>query len=119
MKHFLLAALLLAGFTTACFAQTKEKTKATTSTTTTAQKEKAKTGEKQVTNADNSKTTVKSTIKEKPATSSTMAVKKDGTLDMRYKTNKEAQKTKETEKNTARLKKNGSPDMRYKENKSH
>lgn len=38
--------------------------------------------------------------------------KKDGTPDMRYKTNKEAAKP------TTHLKKDGTPDKRYKENKT-
>ena len=45
----------------------------------------------------------------KPAAAPT---KKDGTPDMRYKANKEADKTP-----AKHMKKDGTPDMRYKENK--
>jgi hypothetical protein len=51
----------------------------------------------------------------KTATTATAAgpTKKDGTADMRYKSNKEAAKA----KTTTHLKKDGTADKRYKENK--
>jgi hypothetical protein len=50
----------------------------------------------------------------KPATTAPGPTKKDGTPDMRYKTNKDAAKAKPA----GPLKKDGTPDMRYKANKN-
>ncbi len=50
----------------------------------------------------------------KPATTTT-PTKKDGTPDMRYKSNKDAAKTAPAA--TVHTKKDGTPDKRYKENK--
>ena len=54
----------------------------------------------------------KQVAKPVPAVNQDKKVKKDGTLDMRYKENKEAEK-----KPIAPTKKDGTPDMRFKENK--
>ena len=50
----------------------------------------------------------------KPATTSAGPTKKDGSADMRYKSNKEAAKATPV---TTHTKKDGTPDQRYKENK--
>jgi hypothetical protein len=56
----------------------------------------------------------KKTTAAKPAASATAPTKKDGTPDMRYKTNKDAAKATPA---TTHTKKDGTPDKRYKENK--
>jgi hypothetical protein len=62
-------------------------------------------------------TTKPAAVSSSPKTATTAAAgptKKDGTADMRYKTNKEAAKTPPA---TVHTKKDGTPDKRYKENK--
>ena len=54
------------------------------------------------------------TVKTKSAATTAGPLKKDGTPDMRYKTNKDAAKAKPA----GPLKKDGTPDMRYKANKT-
>lgn len=48
---------------------------------------------------------------------SQMSVKGDGSLDMRYKENKEAARDGDAAHSAVHLKKNGEPDRRYKENR--
>jgi hypothetical protein len=99
MKRLLFGLFVVIGFSTTGFAQS------VTVTST------DKVTKKQNVAANNKTAPVKKESSTKPATSATMAVKKDGTLDMRYKENKDAKK------NKPHLKKDGSPDMRYKGNK--
>jgi hypothetical protein len=92
MKKILLTVSLLIAFAGFGFAQT---TPAATGTKT----KKAKTATTKTTTA--------------PKTAVTGPAKKDGTPDMRYKTNKDAAKAP-----PVHLKKDGTPDKRYKENKT-
>lgn len=48
---------------------------------------------------------------------SQMAVKKDGSLDMRHRENKEAVRSETVNTAAVHLKKNGEPDRRYRENR--
>lgn len=73
------------------------------------------------TTPDKAKKPATSTASAKPATTAATKpttaagpVKKDGTADMRYKTNKDAAKAAPA---TTHNKKDGTPDKRYKENK--
>ena len=97
MKKMLLAFIFLIGFNVYSHAQA------------TPAKAKTAKAKEPATTAAITKTSTKSTAK----TSATAGpAKKDGTPDMRYKTNKVAAKT-----TTTHLKKDGTPDKRYKENK--
>ncbi len=58
------------------------------------------------------KTSTKTKTTTSTATTTSTHTKKDGTLDMRYKENKEKKAP------AGPLKKNGTPDMRYKANKT-
>jgi hypothetical protein len=97
MKKLLFATLAILCFSIASYAQPKKAKKAKTETSAKVDT-KAKAG------------TSKTTTTVKTSTSASGPTKKDGTLDMRYKVNKEA-------KTTTHLKKDGTPDKRYKENK--
>lgn len=90
MKRLLLSFVLVTGLLAASFAQT--------SPATASQKE-TKTAKPATTTSP------------APAKSATTPVKKDGTPDMRYKTNKENAAP------VTHTKKDGTPDQRYKENK--
>ena len=99
MKKLLFVTLAIVCFSFASFAQPKKGKKAKTETATTAKVDtKAKAS------------TAKTSTTVKTSTTASGPTKKDGTLDMRYKANKEA-------KTTTHLKKDGTPDKRYKENK--
>jgi hypothetical protein len=94
MKKLFLACFLMIGMSVYSHAQTPP---ATTKKTTTASTAKP------------AKTTAKT-----PTTATAGPTKKDGTADMRYKSNKEAAKAAPA---TTHTKKDGTPDKRYKENK--
>jgi hypothetical protein len=89
MKKIVLIVSLLLAFTGFSFAQTTP-----------------------ATGAKKSKTAATATTA-KPATTAAGPTKKDGTPDMRYKTNKDAAKAP-----PAHLKADGTPDKRFKENKA-
>lgn len=103
MKRLFFAFLLLAGFSTATVAQTtKAKVNSKTSSTTVSGNQRVTTKTHTISNPGISKT--KTTVSSKPLPPNTVVLKKDGSLDKRYKVNK-------------MKKKDGTPDMRYKENK--
>lgn len=101
MKKLLLVTLAIAGLSICSFAQPKKGKKAKSETATT-----TKVDTKTKATTTKASTTTKATT----TTTATGPKKKDGTLDMRYKVNKEA-------KTSTHLKKDGTPDKRYKENK--
>ena len=105
MKRLLLGLLTLA-FLGGAVAQTTPATKAQTPSTRHAAKTKT---------TVNAKTSTENTTEAKTSTETTASnpVKKNGTPDMRYKSNKQAAKS----QTTTHVKKDGTPDKRYKENK--
>lgn len=92
MKKFLFALLAIIALNVASYAQT--------------------TKTKSVLKATAPKMETKTKVTTSPSGDKTVKVKKDGTLDMRYKENKQKKVA-----STGPKKKDGTPDMRYKANK--
>jgi hypothetical protein len=109
MKKMLLAFVLL--FCFGAFVHAQSAPAQTSAGTTKAKKPATTTTTKPAT----SSTAAKPATTAKPATAAAAGpVKKDGTADMRYKSNKDAAKKTPA---TVHTKKDGTPDKRYKENK--